>query len=181
MNPEKKPHLLTLEKSSLDYLNTLLDSCKNAGIVILGSAAVLFYLFPAVHISFRDMMGEARWYFVGTFYKNKDPKSGLPQKGRFRWTDLNLGHYHNFYLGNSYNRDTGEIAPGTVLMVEADVAAGRVETKKIEDPLHWQIKQISKKNECIYVLNCRPIAVAQPKHGAAMERLIWVRALPQPC
>ncbi len=181
MHLETKLHLPTFEKSSLDYLNTLLVSCKNAGIVIVGSAAVLFYLFPAVHISFRDMMGEARWYFVGTFYKNKDAKSGLPPKGRFRWTDLNLGHYHSFYLGNNYNGDTGEIAPGTVLRVEAEVAAGRVETKKSEDPLQWQIKQISKKNECIYVLNWRPFAVAQPKHGAAMERLVWVRALPQPC
>ena len=60
MHLEKKPHPLAPEKSSLDYLNTLLDSCKNAGIVIVGSAAILFYLFPAVHISFRDMMGEAR-------------------------------------------------------------------------------------------------------------------------
>jgi hypothetical protein len=181
MHPKEKPHLLTFEKSSLDYLNTLLDSCKNAGIIIFGLAAVLFYLFPAVHISFRDRMGEARWYFVGTFYRNKDSKGDFLEKGRFRRTDLNLDHYHNFYLGNGYNRATGEIATGSVLMVEAEVAAGRVETKKSEDPLQWQIKQISKKNECIYVLDWRPIDVALPKHGAAMERLVWVRALPQPC
>lgn len=181
MSREKAPSPLKIEKPTLDYFNTLLDSCKNAGIVIVGSVAVLFYLFPSAHIFFRDKMGEARWYFVGTFYKNKDLENGLSPKGKFRWTDLELGHYHNFYLGNSYNRHTGEIASGTVLMVEGEVAVGRVKTQKSDDPLQWQIKQISKKHDCIYVLDWKPIDVTLPKHGAIMERLVWVRALPQAC
>jgi hypothetical protein len=181
MSSDKATQSPRIDKPTLDYFNTLLDSFKNAGIVLVGSVAVLFFLFPSAQIFLRDKMGDSRWYFVGTFFKDKDPQSGKAQKGRFRKADPNADHYHNFYLWNSYNPETGEIPEGTVLMVEAEAAVDRVKSPTMDDPSQWPIRQVSRKYECVYVLEWKKNQVNPPKHGAMQESQVWVRALPKAC
>lgn len=168
---------LPLSKQSLDYISTLLDASKNGGFVVVGIAAVIFYLFPSVHIFFRDkIMGESLWYFVGTFYIEKNPKNNTMQEGNFRPHNENIGHYHNFYLPKAaFNPKTGLIQRDTVLMVETAAAVGRAEPS-----LRSQTKQVSGMYDCIFVLEAKEIQ-KKPAHGALLEKYIWVRALPNAC
>lgn len=169
-----------LEKSRLEYFNTLLDSCKNAGFIVVGITVIIFYLFPGLSVAFREVLGQSRWYFVGTFYRNASPNAGQLAPGRYRFTDLDKGHYRNFYLGNAYDKETGEIVRGTVLMVESDVAVGRIDNGKSANPMQWPIRYVSRKYDCIHVLQWKSYDKV-PEHNASLEHQSWVRAVPKTC